>query len=104
MGKQKPTPICPFLFHLYDNQGLLLEDEEIDYKMAKELAGYWITLEPESRATSEDELDNAPTVSPGSVAQPPTQEEQCQCPNKRMKTTYRAPQGSLPIWSRGEAS
>ena len=23
MGKPKPTPICPFLFHLYDSQGLL---------------------------------------------------------------------------------
>ena len=30
-GKSKPTPICPFLYHLYESQGLLMEEEEIDY-------------------------------------------------------------------------
>ena len=24
-GKSKPTPICPFLYHLYEDQGLLME-------------------------------------------------------------------------------
>ena len=28
VGKPKPTPMCPFIFHLYYSQGLLLEDEE----------------------------------------------------------------------------
>ena len=64
MEKQKPTPICPFLFHLYNNQGLLLKDEEIDYKTAKELVGYRITPKPDSRAESKDEQDNAPATSP----------------------------------------
>ena len=92
VGMQKPTPICPFLFHLYDNQGLLLEDEEVNYKTTKELARYRITSELDSRAESEDEQDNAPAASseqiPGPVAQPPAQEEQSQRSNKRMKTTY----------------
>ena len=43
VGKPKPTPICPFLFHLYNSQGLLAEDEETDYKIVKKLARYWIT-------------------------------------------------------------
>ena len=30
-GKTKATPICPFLYYLYESQGLLTEDEEIDY-------------------------------------------------------------------------
>ena len=38
VGKPKPTPICPFLFHLYDGQGLLTADEEVDYWTAKEMA------------------------------------------------------------------
>ena len=80
VGKQKPTPICPFLFHLYNNQGLLLEDEEIDYKTMKEPAGYRITPEPESRMDSKDEQNNAPMASPKRipklVAQPPTQKVQ----------------------------
>ena len=38
VGKPKSTPICPFVFHLYDSQGLLTDEEEIDYKIAQELA------------------------------------------------------------------
>ena len=74
------------MFHLYDNQGLLLEDKEIDYKTAKELAGYRITPKPESRAGSKDEQDNSPAVSPEQILepvfQPPAQEEQTERPNK----------------------
>ena len=49
IGKPKPTLISPFLFHLYDSQCLLTDEEKTDYKIAQELAGYWITFEPESR-------------------------------------------------------
>ena len=43
VGKPKSTPICSFLFHLYEGQGLLTGDEELDYRTAREMAGYWIT-------------------------------------------------------------
>ena len=33
-GEIKPIPICSFLYHLYEKQGLLTEDEETDYKAA----------------------------------------------------------------------
>ena len=33
-GKTKPTPICPFLFHLYESLGFLTEEEETDYRAA----------------------------------------------------------------------
>ena len=33
-GKTKLTPICPFLYHLYESQGLLTEEEETDYRAA----------------------------------------------------------------------
>ena len=55
VGKLKPTPICPFLFHLYDSQGLLTEDEELDYLTAKEMAGYRITPDSDSRPRSDNE-------------------------------------------------
>ena len=48
VGKPKPTPICPFLFHLYEGRGLLMADKELDYQTAKEMAGYRITLDPDS--------------------------------------------------------
>ena len=30
-GKAKPTPICPFLFHLYHDRDILTKEEDIDY-------------------------------------------------------------------------
>ena len=44
--KSKSTSICLFLFHLYDSQGLLT-DEETDYKAVQELTNYRITFDPE---------------------------------------------------------
>ena len=51
-GKTKPTSICPFSFHLYESQGLLIEEEETDYRAAQELAHYRITPEPELECIS----------------------------------------------------
>ena len=53
--KSKATPICPFFFYLYNSQGLLTQDEDMDYKTAKEFADYWITLKLDSRPESKDE-------------------------------------------------
>ena len=44
-GKSKSTPICPFLYHLYECKGLLTEEEETDYTTAKELNRYRISPE-----------------------------------------------------------
>ena len=44
-GRAKPTPICPFLYHLYECKGLLTEEEETDYTTAKELNRYEIPPE-----------------------------------------------------------
>ena len=62
IGKPKPTLIFSFLFHLYNSQGLLTDEKEMDYKTAQELAGYWIILEPESKPES-DEKKQANTPS-----------------------------------------
>ena len=97
VDKPKPTPICPFLFHLYDSQGLLTEEEDLDYQTAQELAGYRIQ-DRNSRPESEDEgRADTPVASP-------VREELVQIPNRRRKHTYRAPQGSRPVQSRGEGS
>ena len=98
VGKSKSTPICPFLFHLYEGQGLLTEDEELDYRTAKEMAGYQITPDPDSRPGSHDE-GAAPTPAPPLVPETPVP-----TPNRRRKTTYWAPVGSPPVRSRGLSS
>ena len=97
VGKPKPTPICPFLFHLYEGQGLLTADEELDYRMAKEMAGYRLTSDLDSQpGTDEDE----PTPTPAPSPRPGPS----QMPNRRRKSMYRAPSRSPPVRSRGPSS
>ena len=97
VGKPKPTPNCPFLFHLYEGQGLLTADEELDSRTAKEMAGYQITPDPDSRpGTDEDK----PTPTPAPSPRPGP----LRTPNRRRKSTYKAPSGSPLIRSRGSSS
>ena len=96
--KPKPTPICPFLFHLYEGQGLLTVDEELDHQTAKEMAGYRITPDPDSRpGTDEDEA--VPTS-----ASSPQLGPSLRTSNRRGKSMYRAPTRSSSVRSRGPSS
>ena len=52
-SKSKPTPIYPFLYHLYESKGLLTKEEETNYRVAQELTRYQIT--PDSIPDSENE-------------------------------------------------
>ena len=97
VGKPKPTPICPFLFHIYEGQGLLTAEEELDYRTAKEMAGYRITPDPDSRPGSDE---NEPAPAPASSPRPGPS----RTPTKRKKSTYKAPSGSPPVRSRGPSS
>ena len=97
VGKPKPTPICPFLFHLYEGQGLLTADEEVDYRTAKEMAGYRITPDPDSRPST-DEDEPAPTPAPLPRPGPSWTS------NRRQKSTYRAPSGSPLVRSKEPSS
>ena len=53
VGKTKRTPICPFLYHLYESKGLLTEQEETDYRAMQELNRYWITPDRDLESDSE---------------------------------------------------
>ena len=97
VGKPKPTPICPFLFHIYEGQGLLIVEEELDYRTAKEMAGYRITPDPDSRPGSDED---EPTPTPAPSLQPGPS----RTPTKKRKSTYKAPSGSPPVRSRGPSS
>ena len=97
VGKPKPTPICLFLFHLYDGQGLLISNEELDYRTVKEMAGYRITPDLDSQlGMDEDEPDPTPAPLP--------RPGPSRTPNRRRKSTYRAPNGSPLVRSRGPSS
>ena len=97
VGKPKPTPICPFLFPLYEEQGLLTANGELDYRTAKEMAGYRITSNPDSRPDT-DKDEPTPTPAPSPRPRPSW------TPNRRRKSTYRAPSGSPSVRSKGPSS
>ena len=54
-GKAKTHTHLSLLVPSLRQPRILLEDEEINYKTAKDLAGYHITAEPDLRVESEDE-------------------------------------------------
>ena len=97
-GKTKPTPICPFLYHLYETKGLLIEGEETDYQAAEELTQYRITLDRDLDSDSEVLRITGPE--PPHVVEPMNQVKQ----GNRRKQTYRTPEGSPPFRLRGEES
>ena len=97
-GKTKPTPICPFLYHLYESKGMLTEDEETDYKAAQELNRYRIT--PDRDLESESEVRLIARPEPNHVVVPINQVRR----GNWFKQTYQAPEGSPPTRSRGEDS
>ena len=103
-GKTKPTPICPSLYHLYESQGLLTEEEETDYRAAQELTRYRITLESEPESIRESEDEVRVITAPESLVQQAKVQQPPQWPNQRRKQTYRAPTESPPVRSRGEGS
>ena len=98
VDKTKPTPICPFFYPLYESKGLLTEDEETDYKAAQELNRYRII--PDRDLESDSEVLRIAGPEPQRVVAHVNQVKR----GNRLKQTYRAPDGSPPIWSRGEGS
>ena len=67
-GKSKPTPICPFLYHLYESQGLLTEEKETDYRATQKLIRYRIT--PERDAESDHESERVQVITAPAPQQP----------------------------------
>ena len=98
VGKTKPTPICPFLYHLYESKGLLTEDEETDYTATQELNQYRITRDRDPE--SDSGVLRITGLEPQRV---PALVNQVKWGN-RWKQTHRASDGSPPTRSRGEGS
>ena len=59
MGKSKVTPICPYVFHLYHSQELLLPVEKKEYRTKEALLKYNVEFEgeedPDSMANPDEE-------------------------------------------------
>ena len=97
-GKAKPTPICPFMYHLYECKGLLTEEEETDYTTAKELNRYEIPLERDE--DSDSRILRITGLEPRRAPAPVNQVKR----GNRNRKSHQEPEGSQPIRSRGEGS
>ena len=98
VGKAKPTPICPFLYHLYECKGLLMEEEETDYTTAKELNRYEIPPERD-----EDSDSGVLRITGPEPRRAPALVNQVKRGN-RIRKSHQEPKGSQPVRSRGEGS
>ena len=97
-GKAKPTPICPFMYHLYECKGLLTEEEETDYTIAKELN--WYEIVPERDEDSDSGILRITGPEPRRAPALVNQVKR----GKRNRKSHQEPEGSQPIRSRGEGS
>ena len=97
-GKAKPTPICPFMYHLYECKGLLTEEEETDYTTAKEVNRYEIP--PERDEDSDSKILRITGPEPRRAPAPVNQVKR----GKRNRKSHQEPEGSQPIRSRGKGS
>ena len=97
-GKSKPTPICPFLYHLYECKGLLTEEEETDYTTAKELNWYRISSDRD-----QDSDSGVLWIEGLEPQRAPTPINQVKRGN-RFKKSHQTPGLSPPIRSIGEGS
>ena len=97
-GRAKPTPICPFLYHLYECKGLLMEEEETDYTTAKELNRYEIPPERDEDSDSGVLLITGPE--PRRAPAPVNQVKR----GNRVRKNCQAPEGSQHVWLMGEGS
>ena len=103
MGPERQSR--PPFIHLYESQGLLIEEEETDNRAAQELTRYQITPDPKPESAHESESEvriiiaHVPTVQQPAVVLANRVKQ-----GKRLKHTYRAPVGSPLVRSRGEGS
>ena len=97
-GKAKPTPICPFMYHLYKCKGLLTEEEETDYTTAKELNRYEIL--PERDEDSNSRILRITGPEPRRAPAPVNQVKR----GKWNRKSHQEPKESQAIRSRSEGS
>ena len=89
LGKRKPTPVSPYLFHLYYKFECIRKEEVQKMEVARECLemGFAPEDEPEEE---QDESDRA-SLSPN------TRRQSSPSLGMRMKTTIRSPKGKSPV-------
>ena len=88
LGKGKPTPISPYLFHLY-NKFECLRGEEIQIEVARECLELGVASEEEPEPDVVELGSDRGSLSP--------REQHKGSPSSQLKTTFKSPKGKEPI-------
>ena len=76
MGKSKATPICPYVFHLYQSHGLLLPAEKKEYRIQEALVKHNVESDEDEDPTSlanpdeegsSDDSDKCESLTPSEI-------------------------------------
>ena len=89
LSKRKPTPVSPYLFHLFQKFDCLRKDEIEKWKVVKECL--------EIGFASKDELAEEQDESDRASLSPNIRPQTTPSPGSRMKNTFRSPKGKSPI-------
>ena len=92
MGKRKPTPVCPYLFHLYSKFECFRKEEMQQLEKARECLELGIA--PEVNTDVVEIESNRGLLSPKAKLQ-----VLAPSPRPRIKTTFRFPKGKFPVWN-----
>ena len=90
LGKRKPTPVNPYLFHLYSKFECLRKEEMQQLEVDRECLELGVALEVDPDVV-EIESDRG-SLSPNAKQQIPTPSLR-----SRMKTTFRSSKGKFPV-------
>ena len=90
LGKRKPTPVSPYLFHLYSKFECLRKEDIQQVEVAKECLELGVAPEVEPEVV---EVDS----DRGSFSSDTRQQIPESSPRPRMKTTFRSPRRKSPV-------
>lgn len=91
LGKRKPTPISPYMFHLYSKFECLRKKEMEELEVAKEC--FELGVAPEEEPEAKDDLDQR------SLSPKPKTKASTASPRPRLKTTSKSPREKDPVRS-----
>ena len=94
LAKPKPTPICPYVFHLYHHQEILNHKEMVEYNTGLDMVKFGLT----------EELEKMEKATEDEAGSEEDEEEPTPLEKRKRKSTDPSARGKAPSPERGEPS
>ena len=91
LGKRKPTPLSPYMFHLYSKYECLRKEETQQLEVAKECLALGVAPEDDPDVGNNSDRDSLSPKAKPKVPAP--------SPRPWLKTTFKSPKGKEPVRS-----